>query len=819
MVTPEDLLITAAEVLVAHGPLRDLDGWDACRLAAERPWVVADALDRSPTLRRAVDERLAAGMAASLRWTPGESDAATDFFPAADGNVIDPTAGSLSPADLLPGQESEAAAEGQNLAGTPTVAPDPDAVTSDPGSLAGTSGRRVAALEAEIARLNALVPTRADRSRQNRMKGKLRAAERHAEGLEAARATLDLERESLLGQLAAAKLERDEALGERDQAYRSRVALEARLGDVVARAEYLRRLLPAEGDRLDAALADISDGKPKTRLRRHRDAVATLAAALDAAYPAQASLDTALAEDADTESSDHMDDVVEEAGPAPTSPSAHALPLVRVGPVRAWNVQPLGGAEEIGGSAVLVSVGDRRILVDAGIRPNARSTAEMRPPRIDEVGDHLDAIVVTHAHADHAGYVPALLDRFPTAKIICSPGTEALLPTMWRDSLSVMNNRIDADSEWMLSGPTALYTETHLVAAEENLRSVEFGRVLRIGDMDVSLFPAGHVLGASGVLLAADGGRGGRVIITGDISDQRQASVGECELPDDHLIRGADLLVIESTYCHEAMARREDQVDRFVADIRDVISGRGRVLVPAFALGRAQEIALILAERLPDVPVLIDGLARQISTIYELQGTAESQGQNERRRLRREATVAGLPSPDLAPTEEDARAVRIFRDNIRAVPERGTWREIHSFERGVVITTSGMLAGGPAIRWAKEILPEPRDALFLCGYQDEESPGRRLLALGDEADGTRRQLTLFDNHTGPFTVDVRARVHNYHLSAHADQRGLISVIDRVRPREVMLVHGRRDRQHHFREVLKVRGHRPTRTADWQVGPG
>jgi Cft2 family RNA processing exonuclease len=327
------------------------------------------------------------------------------------------------------------------------------------------------------------------------------------------------------------------------------------------------------------------------------------------------------------------------------------------------------------------------------------------------------------------------------------------------------------------------------------------------------------VLGAAGVVISADGGRGGRVVVTGDISNVRQSSVAECELPPDDVVRGADLLVIESTYCHDTLPPREDQVAQLVNEVRDVVvDGWGRVLIPAFALGRAQEIALILAEHLPEVPVLIDGLARQVSTIYEVFGETEATRLTEGRVEARLRTAAGIDRDDLLPPAEVARAVKVFSDTVRPVPASGRYRAIRGFNRGVIITTSGMLTGGPAVQWAREILPEPRDALFLCGYQDEEAPGRRLAELCEQPEGQRSPLMLADHRSGLIEVPVAARVRNYRLSAHADRSGLMEVIDRVAANEVMLVHGIRRNQDMFRRVLHVRGQGTARTDDWRRGP-
>jgi predicted metal-dependent RNase len=131
----------------------------------------------------------------------------------------------------------------------------------------------------------------------------------------------------------------------------------------------------------------------------------------------------------------------------------------------------------------------------------------------------------------------------------------------------------------------------------------------------------------------------------------------------------------------------------------------------------------------------------------------------------------------------------------------------------VVITTSGMLSGGPAVEWAARILPEARSALFLSGYQDEESGGAKLLRLVEG----RSSHPVLNDHGVDKSVPLNARVQMMRLSAHADRRALLDVADEVGAREVMLVHGLRNRQHEFAKVLQVRGHDPVRTQHWGSG--
>ncbi|GIH16061.1 hypothetical protein Raf01_42330 [Rugosimonospora africana] len=317
-----------------------------------------------------------------------------------------------------------------------------------------------------------------------------------------------------------------------------------------------------------------------------------------------------------------------------------------------------------------------------------------------------------------------------------------------------------------------LYGEAEVEAAERSLQPLPYGRARNAGNLTVQLFNAGHILGAAGVVVSAGDQR---VVITGDIYNLPQLSVGAAQLPP-RLAREADLLVIESTYCQRSHRDRASQVTDFVRAIEEVVAAGGRVLVPAFGLGRAQEVALILREHLHDAPVLIDGLARPISEIYQ--------------------RVAGLD---------------IFGGKVQRVDNRDRYRLMRTFRSGVVITTSGMLSGGFAVPWAQQILPDAHAALFVCGYQDEESAGRALQRLAERDDPTAPATLNLYTETGPTAVPVAARVATYSLSAHADRNGLSEIIDELSPQETMLVHGLGRDQKEYRETLeRAHGRRTVR---------
>ncbi|WP_460914448.1 MBL fold metallo-hydrolase [Plantactinospora veratri] len=454
--------------------------------------------------------------------------------------------------------------------------------------------------------------------------------------------------------------------------------------------------------------------------------------------------------------------------PIPSPPT----PSVTTTRTRQMSLTPLGGGTDIGGSCMLVEVGDVRILIDAGMRPK-QPIDRAGPPLIDLArAGHLNAIVITHAHHDHAGYIPALISDYPGLPLYCTPDTAALLPTMWADSVKVFERTSHSTAIYAEPASAPPYGQTQAVAAQHRIRPLEFGRTVEIaGGVTIELFPAGHILGAASVVITAGTSR---LTVSGDVSDLAQATVPGLVVPQ--AARHCDLLVIESTYCHRN-AHRAAEVEQFLATVLETVAAGGRVLVPAFALGRAQEVAMTLRSRLPDVPVLIDGMAKQIAHIYQQQ------------------------------TETSPHPLRIYGEQVREVAPNQRRELITAFRRGVIVTTSGMLTAGPAVQWARALLPDPNAALLLAGHQDEESPGAALLDL---ANATRRNFDLDGT-----SVEVNAKVSKFGLSAHADRRGLTSIIGDIAARQVMLVHGMPAAQREFAEHLTRLGRQVARTSRWQ----
>ena len=269
---------------------------------------------------------------------------------------------------------------------------------------------------------------------------------------------------------------------------------------------------------------------------------------------------------------------------------------------------------------------------------------------------------------------------------------------------------------------------------------------------------AGHVAGA---LMLGFESAAGRLVISGDVSVAPQRTVLGAALPS---LRYPDLLVMESTYGTRLHPNRQAEEQRLALAVADGIA-RGHVLIPAFALGRAQEIILILRaaqrERLiPEFDIWVDGLVRRVCSAY--------------------ATIPDALHPKLARQIRE-RGQAFFGRTIRPVETPAQRTEIIDGTPACIISSSGMLTGGPSAWYARRLAERPEASILITGYQDEEAPGRRLLQLAERGEGT---LNLEGT-----SVAVRCRVAQYSLSAHADGAELAGIVRGLQPRSVALVHG------------------------------
>src|SRR5437763_7564728 len=414
----------------------------------------------------------------------------------------------------------------------------------------------------------------------------------------------------------------------------------------------------------------------------------------------------------------------------------------------------IGGASGIGASCLAIQLADQWIVVDAGIRTDRK--ADPLPDLALLEGKDVQAIFVTHAHADHIGALPLLHQAFPTAPIFASRGTSLLMEVMLADALKIMTRRAVEEME------LPLYPETLVAGMLTQVWPIPVGESFTLpvlAGITIQTSRAGHIAGAVSLGFTASDGS---IVVSGDISSTPQRTVIGATPPQmDH----CDVLVLESTYGARLHPNRQAEEIRLAQAVANGLAQGGHTLIPCFGLGRGQELLLILQAaqekgQIPEFPIYVDGLVRRVCSTYLL--ISEALSPTLQRQIRKGFTPF---------TGRNVTFVRDDRDRER----------ILAGPPACILSSSGMLTGGPSVWYAARIASNPNASILLTGYQDEESPGKRLLDLAEKKGNT---LML-----GGTQVEVRCQVAKYSLSAHADGAELAAYAAALKPKRVALVHG------------------------------
>lgn len=422
-----------------------------------------------------------------------------------------------------------------------------------------------------------------------------------------------------------------------------------------------------------------------------------------------------------------------------------------------------GGAKEVGASCYLVKIDGKNILLDCGIRLTSSKDTLPDFSLIQENGG-VDAIVVSHAHTDHTGALPAISRVFPNALIYITHMSKALTRVLLYDSLKIMEREAEIP----------IYAENHVREMLDRTvcLSPDFNfKLFNDANIHITFYSAGHIAGAASVYIT---GSEGSLFYSGDFSGFRQNTIEGIAIPK---LR-PDVAIFESTYGDRLHANRQIEEQRLVESINETVTAGGKVLVPAFALGRAQEVILILKKainkgELRACPVYVDGMIRDICRVYKLNPNYLRQG--------------------LA--KKVFRGTDIFYDNNISPVETPEFRKkvAESNIPCVIISSSGMLTGGPSQLYAQKLAENKKNLIAITGYQDEESPGRDLLRIiesgGDTADDEEQGRTV---KLGDSQISIKCRVGKFGLSAHADKMEILNIASSLYPRRIFLVHGNSD---------------------------
>ena len=386
------------------------------------------------------------------------------------------------------------------------------------------------------------------------------------------------------------------------------------------------------------------------------------------------------------------------------------------------DIKFLGSAREVGRAAISVKTEKTHVLLDYGVMLNHTPGFPMHvPPR------EVDAVFMTHSHLDHSGAVPIF--HIQERKLVY--GTR-----MTFDFAHILIKDFIKLSSYYLP-----FEFLELRSMMRSRKDLQYREETTIGDLKIQLLNSGHLPGGAQVLVEAGGKR---LLYTSDFNTIETRLLS----PADQDYGELDSVIMESTYADEEHTPRKELEERFVTEVKDTVETGGTVLVPAFSVGRAQEIACVLRAYRFDHPVMIDGMAREASRI-------------------------------LMEHSEFVKDKRLFLDAIHETDWVESWRDrrIAAKKPGVIISPAGMLKGGPAGSYLQMIGKKSGNAIFLVGYQIPGTPGKELLEKGRcVIDGRMRK--------------VKAKVGFFDFSSHAGAKELRETVKEFKGNPtVYVVHG------------------------------
>lgn len=420
----------------------------------------------------------------------------------------------------------------------------------------------------------------------------------------------------------------------------------------------------------------------------------------------------------------------------------------------------LGGFKEVGRSCLLLQTPKSNVLVECGMNIDT-SDATRTYPYLNAMGlalDQLDAVIITHAHLDHSGFVPYLYAYGYEGPTYCTPPTRDLMVLLQQDCVNVMQSE----------GKGAPYAEKDIKKMLTHVVTREYGEVTDVTpDTRFTFHNAGHMLGSAQVHLHVGEGLH-NLVISGDMK------YGKTKLLDiaDTRFPRVETLLIESTYgTHkEVKPRLEDGEMKFITDIKKVIDRKGKVLIPTIASGRAQEVMLALEEHMRDwsVPVYMDGMSLESSAIHTVY--PEYLRKNIQRRILQNDSPFDKPM--------FRSAAGMDRKAICEGPEPC-----------VIMAPSGMLTGGPSVNFLRYLAPDPKNAIVFVGWQSALSLGRKIL-------NGAKEVPLLGEHGKLESVKVNLEVFNAdYFGGHSDWGQLLAYSRNLRPKpsRIITMHGEESR--------------------------
>ncbi|MFA5364810.1 MAG: beta-CASP ribonuclease aCPSF1 [Candidatus Bathyarchaeia archaeon] len=446
-------------------------------------------------------------------------------------------------------------------------------------------------------------------------------------------------------------------------------------------------------------------------------------------------------------------------------PSSHETGDVRL--------TALGGFRQVGRSAMLVQTMESNVLLDCGINPGSLTSIKAYPrfdtPQFDI--DALDAVVISHAHLDHCGFLPFLFKYGYDGPVYCSAPTSSLMTLLQLDYLDVANKQ----------GSMAPYSQKDVRDTVMHTIPLRFGAVTDIApDIRLTLHNSGHILGSSIVHLHIGEGLH-NLVYTGDYKYGKSMLLE----PAVSTFPRVETIITESTYgaAEDIMPTREESEEKLTTIINETMERQGKVLIPVPAVGRAQEIMLIIDDYmrrglLKEAPVFVEGMISEATAIHT--AYPEYLAKNVRNSILYEG-------------------VNPFQSDYFTIVEHPSAREeIVNGDQCIILATSGMLEGGPVIDYFKRLANDKRNTIIFVSYQIDGTLGSRLQkGLTD--------VPIINTNGKMEVMNVSMQIETVRgFSGHSDRRQLVNYIQRMKPKpeRIIVLHGEKTKSLSMANMFK-----------------
>ncbi|MFX1512793.1 MAG: MBL fold metallo-hydrolase [Promethearchaeota archaeon] len=430
-----------------------------------------------------------------------------------------------------------------------------------------------------------------------------------------------------------------------------------------------------------------------------------------------------------------------------------------------------GGGSEVGRSCFIIRDRDRAVVLDAGIKlqPKRMQKRSLAPSDLKKYEEEIVAVLVSHAHLDHSGYVPALFKNHLDAKVHMTEPTLDIVQVLWKDHLKIEGNNH--------------FTKKDIARTRKATAAHQYSQSFRVADGIIARFEdAGHVLGAATISLDFDGQR---IFYTGDISNAITPFHDPVNIPESNSF---DVMITETTNGNRFIPSRKEVFSDLTKALLRRYSQKSKVIIPAFALGRSQEIEVFLLQRFDDFlekyPVYVDGMIATMNDIHEKYLDPHWISP----RILSWLKEVGYFSPF------KNEMITLIEDMPTKNKEKVRKRISQENHPSIIITTSGMMEGGPIHSYLRYMGQTPSNLLAIVGYQVEGT-------IGHDIQCGKKQFHIVTPWKEEYDLKIGMQIKKFDFSGHISSVGLEEFIRFAEPKRVIGIHGERAAQTHIRESM------------------